>query len=149
MGGADLAGDGQHGLADVVAADLLEGGRVDQDQVVHVQRGVGPGRLVQHGPRGLQHGRRAVGVRTAAGELRADAVVVNADFADAMTKLVPDRLRRRWTDAKLEKKTFSCSLVLTGSPFFGATTERMRDPCIESASVVVKNNVTAIMCSGL
>ena len=46
---------------------------------------------------------RAVGVKTKAGEYRADAVVVNADFAHAMTKLVPDNLRRRWTDAKIEK----------------------------------------------
>ena len=49
-------------------------------------------------------GRRAVGVRTESEEIRADAVVVNADFAHAMTKLVPDRLRSRWTDRKIEKK---------------------------------------------
>ncbi len=60
----------------------------------------------------LFDGRRAVGVRTSAGDVRADAVVVNADFADAMTKLVPDRLRRRWTDRKLETKTFSCSTFM-------------------------------------
>ena len=35
-------------------------------------------------------GRRAVGVRTAQGEERADAVIVNADFAHAMTRLVPN-----------------------------------------------------------
>ena len=29
-------------------------------------------------------------------ELRADAVVVNADFGHAMTRLVPARLRRRY-----------------------------------------------------
>ncbi len=60
----------------------------------------------------LFDGRKAVGVRTDAGEYRADAVVVNADFARAMTKLVPDRLRRRWTDRKLEKKRFSCSTFM-------------------------------------
>ncbi|WP_439625081.1 phytoene desaturase family protein [Gemmata sp.] len=60
----------------------------------------------------LFDGRRAVGVRTATGEHRADAVVVNADFADAMTKLIPDRLRRRWTDAKIERKKFSCSTFM-------------------------------------
>ncbi len=60
----------------------------------------------------LFDGRRACGVRTARGEYRADAVVVNADFAHAMTKLVPDRLRRRWTDAKIEKKKFSCSTFM-------------------------------------
>ncbi len=60
----------------------------------------------------LFDGRRAVGVRTAAGEYRADALVINADFAHAMTKLVPDHLRRRWTDAKIEKKKFSCSTFM-------------------------------------
>jgi len=60
----------------------------------------------------LFDGRRAVGVRTAAGEYRADAVVINADFAGAMTRLVPDRLRRRWTDAKIARKQFSCSTFM-------------------------------------
>ncbi len=60
----------------------------------------------------LFEGRRAVGVRTAQGELRADAVVVNADFANAMSKLVPNGLRRRWNDAKLSKKDYSCSTFM-------------------------------------
>jgi phytoene desaturase len=60
----------------------------------------------------LFDGRRAVGVKTRAAEHRADAVVVNADFAHAMTKLVPDRLRSRWTDRKIEKKKFSCSTFM-------------------------------------
>lgn len=69
----------------------------------------------------LFDGKKAVGARTAEGEYRADAVVVNADFAQAMKKLVPDALRRRWTDAKLEKKRYSCStfmmyLGLDGDP---------------------------------
>ena len=49
----------------------------------------------------LFDGRRAVGARTAQGTYPADAVLVNAEFANAMTKLAPDRLRRRWTDAKI------------------------------------------------
>ncbi len=57
-------------------------------------------------------GNRAVGVRTDAGEYRADAVVVNADFAHAMTRLVPDRLRRRWTDRRIARKRFSCSTFM-------------------------------------
>jgi len=57
-------------------------------------------------------GRRAVGVKTNEGEYRGDAVIINADFAHAMKKLVPDRLRRRWTDAKIEKKKFSCSTFM-------------------------------------
>jgi phytoene desaturase len=57
-------------------------------------------------------GRRAVGVRSAAGEYRADALVLNADFAEAMRRLVPDRLRRRWTDARIARKRFSCSTFM-------------------------------------
>jgi len=57
-------------------------------------------------------GRRAVGVRTSDGVHRADAIVMNADFAHAMTNLVPDRLRRRWTNARIEKKKFSCSTFM-------------------------------------
>jgi phytoene desaturase len=57
-------------------------------------------------------GRRAVGVRTSAGVYRADAVVLNADFAQAMTTLVPDTLRRRWTDQKIAHKRFSCSTFM-------------------------------------
>ncbi len=60
----------------------------------------------------LFSGKRANGLRTARGEYTADAVVVNADFASAMQSLVPDRLRRRWTDRKLSKKKFSCSTFM-------------------------------------
>ena len=49
----------------------------------------------------LFEGRRATGVRTKAGPAQFDALVINADFAQTMTTLVPDRLRRRWTDRKL------------------------------------------------
>lgn len=60
----------------------------------------------------LFEGRRAVGVRTAAGTQRADAVVVNADFARAMTRLVPNSQRHRWSDAKIARKKFSCSTFM-------------------------------------
>ena len=60
----------------------------------------------------LFQGRRAVGVRTAQGEQRADSVMVNADFANAITTLVPNNLRRRWSDAKVAKKAFSCSTFM-------------------------------------
>lgn len=57
-------------------------------------------------------GRRATGVRTARAAYDADAVVVNADFAHAMRSLVPDALRRRWTDARIESKSYSCSTFM-------------------------------------
>jgi len=60
----------------------------------------------------LFEGRRAVGVRTNQRTLRGDAVVINADFARAMEHLVPDRLRRRWTNRQLAKKKYSCSTFM-------------------------------------
>lgn len=60
----------------------------------------------------LFEGRRAIGVRTRRDTYRADALVINADFAQAMNRLVPDRLRRRWTDRQIEKKRFSCSTFM-------------------------------------
>jgi phytoene desaturase len=60
----------------------------------------------------LCSGRRVIGVRTATDVYFADAVVINADFADAMTKLVPDALRRRWSNRRIAKKRFSCSTFM-------------------------------------
>ena len=60
----------------------------------------------------LFEGRRAVGIRTASGVEKASAIVINADFARAMKRLVPDRLRRRWTDRKIAGKKFSCSTFM-------------------------------------
>jgi phytoene desaturase len=55
---------------------------------------------------------KAVGVRTAKRRLQADAVVVNADFAEAMRKLVPDKHRRKWSDRTIASKRFSCSTFM-------------------------------------
>ena len=60
----------------------------------------------------LFEGKKAVGVRTNRDEYKCDALVVNADFAQTMSKLVPNHLRNRWTDRKLEKKRFSCSTFM-------------------------------------
>ncbi|WP_263356332.1 phytoene desaturase family protein [Acidicapsa ligni] len=60
----------------------------------------------------LFEGRKAVGVRTEHETLHADAVVVNADFAQAMQRMIPDGLRRRWTDKRIAKKQFSCSTFM-------------------------------------
>jgi phytoene desaturase len=57
-------------------------------------------------------GRRAVGVRTAEGHYPADAVVMNADFAGSVSKLIPNALRRRWSDENLAKKQYSCSTFM-------------------------------------
>jgi len=57
-------------------------------------------------------GRRVTAALTDAGRYDADALIINADFAHAMTNLVPDRLRRRWSDAKLARKKYSCSTFM-------------------------------------
>jgi len=54
-------------------------------------------------------GRRITAARTPQGRYEADATVVNADFGRSMTRLVPDALRRRWSDRKIASRRFSCS----------------------------------------
>lgn len=60
----------------------------------------------------LFSGRRACGVLTDKGQHAADAVVLNADFARAMTRLVPEPLRRGWNDRKIASRRFSCSTYM-------------------------------------
>ena len=57
-------------------------------------------------------GRRVSSVSTANGTYDADCIVIGADFAAAMEKLVPNHLRRRWSDQQLERKRFSCSTYM-------------------------------------
>ncbi|MGZ8900105.1 MAG: phytoene desaturase family protein [Limisphaerales bacterium] len=57
-------------------------------------------------------GKKAIGVRTDSGSHFADAVVINADFGRAMERLVPDKLRPRWSNKKLQQKKFSCSTFM-------------------------------------
>lgn len=70
---------------------------------------INPGEAVEEV---LFEGRRAVGVRVGGVEHRYDALVINSDFAQTMTRLVPDRLRRRWSDRKIAGKKFSCSTFM-------------------------------------
>ena len=87
-------------------AALIEAmARVARDQGVRIETGEPVEEI-------LFQGRRAVGVRTRTGRWDCDRLVVNADFANAMTRLVPDRLRRRWSDAKIARKRFSCSTFM-------------------------------------
>ncbi|REJ75192.1 MAG: phytoene desaturase [Acidobacteria bacterium] len=63
--------------------------------------------------RGIEfEGRRAVAVATRRGRIPCDALIVNADFAAAMKRLVPDGLRRRWNDRQLDRKSYSCSTYM-------------------------------------
>ena len=57
-------------------------------------------------------GRKAVGLRSHTGDHEFDALVINADFANAMQRLVPDQLRRRWNNRRLERSRYSCSTFM-------------------------------------
>jgi phytoene desaturase len=56
--------------------------------------------------------RRATGVHTVNGVSAADAVVVNADFAHAVTHLIPSRLRKKWSDKNVASMKYSCSTFM-------------------------------------
>ena len=60
----------------------------------------------------IVEGGKAIGVKTANHTLGADAVVVNADFAGAMRRMVPNHLRKKWNDEALVKKQYSCSTFM-------------------------------------
>jgi phytoene desaturase len=56
--------------------------------------------------------KRAVGLVTDKGRHTFDALVVNADFAQAMTRLVPEDVRPRWNDQKIATRKYSCSTFM-------------------------------------
>lgn len=58
------------------------------------------------------NGRRITSVTTDQKTYDADCIVIGADFAATMEKLVPDQLRRRWSDRQLSRKRFSCSTYM-------------------------------------
>jgi phytoene desaturase len=57
-------------------------------------------------------GRRVTGITTCSGSHEADALFINADFARAMQRLVPDHMRQRWSDTELDTKKYSCSTYM-------------------------------------
>jgi phytoene desaturase len=57
-------------------------------------------------------GKKPTEVHTTGGTYRPDAVIINADFAQAMRDLIPNSLRRRWTNERIDRKRFSCSTFM-------------------------------------
>ncbi len=57
-------------------------------------------------------GKRAIGVEAGGAHIPADAVVMNADFAHAMPRLVPPSIRRTWSDKKIDRANYSCSTFM-------------------------------------
>ena len=60
----------------------------------------------------IMDGKTITGVRTAKGDFMADRVVMNADFANGMTQLFPDKVRKKWSNKKLDSKKYSCSTFM-------------------------------------
>jgi phytoene desaturase len=57
--------------------------------------------------------KKATGILLASGErIEGDAVIINPDFAWAMSNLVRPEDRRKYTDAKLKKMEYSCSTFM-------------------------------------
>ncbi len=57
-------------------------------------------------------GARATGLHAGGRHVAADAVVMNADFAHAAPKLIPNGIRKAWSDAKIGKARYSCSTFM-------------------------------------
>lgn len=58
-------------------------------------------------------GRRVTGVRLQSGEtVMADEVIINADFAHAMSHLVPEGKVKKYSPKKLAQKKYSCSTFM-------------------------------------
>jgi phytoene desaturase len=57
--------------------------------------------------------KKATGVQLENGKVeKSDYVVINADFAHAMTRLVDEKDRKKWTDDRLMGKDYSCSTFM-------------------------------------
>ncbi len=56
--------------------------------------------------------RQIAGVTTNRRHYPTNSLVINSDFARTMQRLVPDHLRRKWSDRKLAATKFSCSTFM-------------------------------------
>lgn len=70
--------------------------------------------LLNNGVKKLKtNGRKVTGLLLEDGqEIEADEVIINGDFAHAMTNLVEPGLLKKYTPEKLEKKQYSCSTFM-------------------------------------
>lgn len=61
----------------------------------------------------ITENKKAVGIRLVDGQvIRADYVVINADFAHAMTSMVNKKDRKKYTDEDLKRRDYSCSTFM-------------------------------------
>lgn len=57
-------------------------------------------------------GSRVTRVHSANESYACDSIIINADFTHAIKRLVPNHLRRRWSDRKIDRKRYSCSTFM-------------------------------------
>ena len=55
---------------------------------------------------------RPTAVHTTAGRHEVDAVVIGSDFVGSIQQLVPENIRKRWRDRKIDKARLSCSTLM-------------------------------------
>ncbi|SER45367.1 phytoene desaturase [Salisediminibacterium halotolerans] len=61
----------------------------------------------------LDEKRRVKGIELDSGEtVDTEHVIMNADFADGISKMIPDAARKKYRDADLAKKKYSCSTFM-------------------------------------
>lgn len=83
------------------------------EAMANVARSMGVRILTGREVTGLEFQGKRVKAAIAGGERFAcDSMMVNADFCHAMRKLVPDNLRKRWTNDRIDRKKFSCSTFM-------------------------------------
>ncbi|MGB6127240.1 MAG: phytoene desaturase family protein [Psychrilyobacter sp.] len=57
--------------------------------------------------------KKAIGIKLSDGRIvRGDHIIMNADFANGMSKLIPENLRKKYSDSNLHKKKYSCSTFM-------------------------------------
>ena len=57
-------------------------------------------------------GRRIRAVESSLGRREYDSVLINGDFAQVVPELVPDHLRKRWSNQRVKKAKYSCSTFM-------------------------------------
>ena len=60
----------------------------------------------------ILEGKTVKGLRTKNVDYMAEKVIMNADFGHAMTTMIPNQKRKKWSDEKLQQKSYSCSTFM-------------------------------------
>jgi phytoene desaturase len=83
------------------------------ERMAEIAREMGVDIRLEHEVEELRFEKRKVrSVRAGQEWFDCDAIVINADFARAMERLVPDTLRPTWNDKKLARAKYSCSTYM-------------------------------------